>query len=274
MKFIKLSSQYMFKNIAYLFIFSIIPAVFIGSVLNPFKIIEFANIYSSIPVTNFGTIFYGLIDFTFLQISLWIVGLVLLSIFVAGIIGQMEHHLRSGKLNIAEAREYVNNNVLLVFVNIFILFIVAIIIMFVTATILFLLHLVMSGINVSPTVGNVVVSNVMLSIIFVMYAFVASTFFINIANMMTNGYPFRHSFGSVIKLQQKNSLQLIVAILLPFTLITLLISIFVISSTIMPFVNIVGTLLLIMYFSSFAVTTYFELTKTKRYDNIRKYYYK
>ena len=196
------------------------------------------------------------------------------AIFVAGIIGQIEHHLRSGKLNFSETTEYVNNNVLFIIANLFVMFLLAVVLMFLTSTILFLIHLIFSGINTSPTVFNVILSNVVMAGIFVLYSLIASTFFINISNMMTNGYPFRHSLSSTSKLHQKNSFGLIVGVLAPMLVVTVLISIFIKVAAFMPFLSIICVWFLIMYYASFSVTAYYALTSTKRFDNVRKYYYK
>ena len=273
MKFIKLSISYMLKNFLYLFLMALIPAIFLGVLISPFKVFEFINNYSSTPILTFGTIFNGMANFSFLQILLIVIRLVLLGIFISGIIGQMENHIRSGKLNISATKEYVNSNIIVVIVNLFILAFISLFITFLASTLIFLLHLIFSGINTSPTVFNVILSNIVLSAIFIFYALICGILFINVPNMLINGATFKGSLANVIKMQEKNNFNLILAVLAPLFIVLILVSIFY-TSTIMPVINTVCILLLIMYYSSLAMTGYFELSKTQRYDNKRKYYYK
>ena len=271
MKFVKLTFSYLYKNFLYLFLFSIIPAVFLGTTLSPFKVIEFINRYSQDPVLNFDTIFNGMVNFSWLQLLFVIISIVLLAIFISAILGQMEQHFRSGKLNLEALKEHVNNNILLVLANIVALFVLAFVVFFVASAILFLTHLLLSGINTSPTVFNVVVANVILSVIFIFYALFAGVILINTANMLTDGSEFRYSFSDAIKLTQKNGIHLILAMLLPFIIIAVFVSIFV-NSPILPVINVLGVLFSIMYYTSLAMTGYFELAKLDRYDNRKRYY--
>ena len=72
MRYIKLSFKYCVKNILFLFLMSLIPAVFIGSLLSPFKFLEFINNYSSLAVVSFSDIFYSIIDISWLKILFYI----------------------------------------------------------------------------------------------------------------------------------------------------------------------------------------------------------
>ncbi|PKK95977.1 MAG: hypothetical protein CVV59_00895 [Tenericutes bacterium HGW-Tenericutes-4] len=271
MKFIKLTMSYMGKNFLYLFLMALIPAIFWGSTLSPFQPIEFINTYSTIPVVAFGSIFNAFFQFGWLQLLLSLVTLVLLAIFISAILGQIEQHFRSGKLNVNAIKDHVNNHILIVVANLVALFVIGFMLLFATSAILFLLHLLISGINASPTVFNVVVANVLLSIMFILYSVIASIIFVNTANMMSDGSEFRYSFSNSIKLTQKNNFKLSVGIIAPYLLITVLISLFVYSELLVV-INIIGVLFLIMYYTSFAMTSYYELSKLDRYDKRKKYY--
>ena len=203
MKFIKLTLNYMTKNFLYLLLMSLIPAIFFGIVLSPFKAVEFINIYSATPVLNFGTIFNSLVDFGFLQLLLTLISIVLIAIFASAILGQIEQHFRSGKRNLEAIKEHVNNNILLVIANLLAIYVVVFLLMFVASAILFLTHLLMSGINASPTVFNVIVSNIILSIILIICSLISGVILVNTANMMTEGSQFRYSFSSSIAYTKK-----------------------------------------------------------------------
>lgn len=274
MKFIRSSLSYLSKNFVYVGLLSLIPAVFMGLLLEPFKIVEFANTYSSTPVLNFNTIFGSILNFSVLTLVVWVVAFILLAIFLSAIMGQMESHMRSGKHNFSSIKEYVNNNIVTLISNLLTLLVIAIVLMFLTSSILFLLHLILSGINTSPTVTNYVISNILLVAIFILYSIIGATFFLNIANMISGGYPFRHSLSNTFRLIQKNALKLGLAVLFPFIFVVILVSAFITLPGAMVYVNVICTWALIMYYSALAMTSYFKLSGTKRYDNTKKYYYK
>jgi|GEM_PF-2841205 hypothetical protein len=273
MKFVKSTLNYIVKNPLYLLILGIVPAVFYGIVLNPFKTVEFINNYSQAPVLNFGSIFYGMVDFGLLQLVLTLVTIILMAIFISAILGQIEHHFRSGKFNLEAIKDHVNNNILVALANLVAFLVVGLVIAFASSAILFLTHLLISGINSSPTVFNVVISNVILSVMLIVYALISSVLFINTVNMMTDGSQFRYSFSTAIKLTQKNSFALTVAVIAPYLIVAVFISLFI-NSGFLTIINILGVLLLIIYYSTLAMTAYYDLSKTERYDNRKKYYHR
>lgn len=273
MKFIKSTLKYVVKNFLFLFLMSVIPAIFLGAVLSPFKAIEFINTYSATPVLTFGTIFNGLLDFGILQLLLILVAIMLLAIFASAIMGQIEQQFRSGKSNFERIKEHVNNNILIILANLVAFFVIIFIFMFVTSAILFLTHLLISDINTSPTVLNVIISNIILSSVLVLITLIGSIILVNTANMMSQGTQFKDSISSSIKLTQKNSFNLTLATLAPILIIAIFVSLFTYSAS-LPIINILGVLVLIMYYTSLAMTSYFELAKLDRYDNRKKYYHK
>jgi hypothetical protein len=271
MKFIKRTFSYMGKNFLYLFLMALIPAIFWGSTLSPFQPVEFINTYSATAILSFGTIFNLFFQFGWLELLLSFITLILLAIFLSAMLGQIEQHFRSGKLNLSALKEHVNNHVLVVLANLVALFLIGFVLLFASSALLFLLHLFLSGINTSPTVFNVVLANILLSVMFVLYAFIASILFVNTANMINEGSEFRYSFSESIKRTQKNNFLLTLATLAPFLVVAIFVSIFV-YSPLLTVVNIVGVLFLMMYYTSFTMTSYYELSKLDRYDNRKKYY--
>jgi len=273
MRFFKLTFSYMGKNFLYLFLFALIPAIFFGLTLSPFKLVEFINNYSQVPVVAFGSIFKAMFPLGVLQLLIILVTILLLAIFVSAILGQMEHHFRSGKLNLTAIKDHVNSNILILLANIGLLFFVYFILTFSISAILFLLHLLLSGLNTSPTIFNVVLSNILVSIIIILYAIISHIVLLNISNMINNGTELRYSLSETIKLTQKNTFLLTITVLLPYVFFSIFVSLFV-NTSILPIINVIGVLFLIMYYASFAMTSYFELSKLERYDNRKKYFRK
>ena len=64
MKLFKDSWLYFYKNWWYLLLLSLPVGVFVGAILNPFKIMQFIASYAFITVENFGSIFNVLFDFS------------------------------------------------------------------------------------------------------------------------------------------------------------------------------------------------------------------
>ena len=117
MRYIKLSFKYSVKNILFLFLMSLIPAIFIGSLLSPFKFLEFINNYASLTIVSFADIFYSIIDISWLKVLFYCLALGLISVFVSIIVGEIENHFRSGKKNFYNFKNYINNNIFEYFVK-------------------------------------------------------------------------------------------------------------------------------------------------------------
>jgi hypothetical protein len=261
----------MFKNFLWIFLLSLIPAVFVGLLLSPFQIFEFMNIYSALPVINFSSVFLAIMNLSWVSVILIILGLVVTSIFASCIFGQMEKHMRSGKLKFNSIGVYVNNNILVVGANLAILLIMYVVLTFLLSTIIFFLHLIFSGLMSSPTIVNTVIVLIFCSAIFVLFLQLVAIFLLNIPNMAINGYNAKTAFSNSLKLLHKNNFQYMLAMIVPFVLIIPVVSL--LSGTSFVWIaNLIGFLFVMMYYTSLTMTGYFELSNTARYDN-RKYYY-
>lgn len=271
MRYIKLSFKYLIKNILFLFLLSLIPAIFMGSLLSPFKFFEFVNNYANIVVVNFGDIFYNIIDISWLKLLFYVIGFALLFVCVSVIIGFIENNFRSGKKNYLNVKNYINNNILSVILNIVLIVIVNFIISFIFATIIFLFHILIAGLKSAPGVALIIISIILFAVYLFSISVVSMVLLINIVNMNINGYTFKQTLSSTINFVGKNFLQLLLAYLLPFAVIIPLISIFNFSNVALHIINCICLIISIMYYSSFVMTAYFDIANIMRYDN-RKYY--
>lgn len=269
MKYVKLSLGYVFKNFLYIFLLAIVPTAYFGGLLSPFKTFEFMTNYPKITVNNFGDIFYALIDFKILPIILLVLGIAVLSIFVSLAIGQMENHMRSGKLNYKNMYQYLNNNILVVITNLAIIFLVWFVLQFLLSGLIMLLHLVCSGIGSQPTAVNIVIAIVLCVIKFILFVGIASIMFLTIPNMLISGYPTKQAISNSIKLMNKNMFSFIFAMIVPFVFIIPLACL--LKGSLVYITNIFGVLILFIYYTALSMTAYFDLSNINRYDN-RKYY--
>ncbi|MGN1208219.1 MAG: hypothetical protein ACI4TI_02000 [Christensenellales bacterium] len=271
MRYIKLSFKYCVKNILFLFLMSLIPAVFIGSLLSPFKFLEFINNYSNLVITGFADVFYSIIDISWLKILLYVLAFGLIGVFASVIVGEIENHFRSGKQNYYNFKNYINNNILNILLNLSIFVVINFIVSFLCGTIIYLFHVMICGLNSSANVGSFVVAIIIFTLYFCVISFVGLALLINVPNMMINGYNFKQAISNTINLLGKNFFALLLAYLVPYVIIIPLISIFNFSSVALHIVNAVCLIISIMYYSSFALTAYFDLTNLSRYDE-RKYF--
>ena len=270
MKYIKLGSGYFFKNIWWLLLIWILPSVFIGLLTNPFKVIEFINIYPNTTISSFGDIFNVLMPVTWQKVIFVTLGIMIVSIFVCMAFGQAESHMRSGKLNFKEIFSHVNNDILVTLVNVLIIEILYIVLTFILGSILFLLHLLLSGLSCAPTVLNIIFAIILCVAIMLLFVFLSIVFLINIPNMISNGYSFKEGISSTSQLISSSTFRLILAFLLPYIFIIPIISLLSYTN-VLWLGNILCFLFLSSYISSLTMTSYFELSNTSRYDN-RKYY--
>ena len=269
MKYIKSALSYLFKNFLYVFLLALVPAGFIGGLLNPFKTFSFMTDYSKINVKSFGDVFNSLIDFNWLPILLSVLALLVLAISVSLIIGQMENHLRCGKLYFKNMFQYVNNNIVVVVSNFLLLILIWFVLQFFLSVFVFLNHLIFSGLNNLPNVATIVIAVILCAVKFVLFIQVALILLLSMPNMLISGYPIKQSISNSIKLINKNNLKLMLAMVLPFIIIIPLACL--LKGGWSYLTNILGILILIIYTCPLIMTSYFELSGTPRYDN-RKYY--
>ncbi len=273
MRYIKLTTKYMVKNILFLFLIALIPSIFMGSVLSPFKFLEFINGYTQITVTGFSSIFYSIVDISWLKILFYVLAYALISVAVSIILGQIENHFRSGKKNFSNVKNYINNNILTVFFALLLLSLIGLLVSLISSTIIYLFHIVINGLNTTPNTITVIIAIVVFVLYFCVMSIVSTILYLNIPNMLNNGYNFKQSISSTINYVGKNFLNVMLAYLLPYAIIILLVSIFNFSNIALHIINIICVLISIMYYSSFVMTTYFDLCGMQRYDE-RKYYIK
>lgn len=270
MKFFKLGTNYWFKNIGYISLLWVIPAVFAGLLCGPYQIIQFINYYPKTQISSFGDIFNILMPIGWLRLLVVIGAIALVSIFLSMTIGEMERHMRSGKFSFKNIFAFINNEILVVFVNIVLLVIIYFILTFILGSILFLFHLIFSGLTNIPTLLNSIVAIVLCCVIIVLYTLAVALFLINIPNMITNGYSLKEGISSTCQLISKKTFKILLAYVLPYVIIIPFVC-GLANTSIIWIPNIICTFLQWSYYSSLTMTSFFELSNLPRYDN-RKYY--
>lgn len=270
MKFIKLGGKYALKNSWWLMLIWLLPSIFVGLCCAPFQIVQFMNTYPTTTISSFADIFNILMPVSWLKIVFALLGILLVAVFLCMAIGQTESHMRSGKLKFREIFSYINNDILVVLINIIVLEIIYLVITFVFGSIIFLFHLLISGLSNAPSVLCVIIAIILCCAILVIYALANIEMLINIPNMVSNGYSLKEGLSNTTQIIGKNTFKLLIAYLLPYIIIIPLVSLLC-KTNVLWVANIIGYLIMTVYYSAVTMTAYFELSDTSRYDN-RKYY--
>ena len=165
---------------------------------------------------------------------------------------------------------YVNNDILVVLINIILLAVIYAVLTFLLGSISFLLHLIFSGLSNIPTVLNSVFTIILTCAFLALYVFITVVLLVNIPNMITNGYSLKEGISSTMQLIGKSGFKLWLSFLLPYVIFIPFV-ILLCDTGFVWIASIVCTYLQYMIYSSTAMTSFFELSGTPRYDN-RKYY--
>ena len=269
MDFVKLTFSYIKKNFLFLMLYAIIPTIFIGVILKPFALFEFLVKYPSLVVTNLGSLLKVMFNVNIWHILLVLLGLLILCMAVSICLGQIENHMRSGKVNLKSSVSFLNNNLVVVAINIIILFVILMVLEFVYCSFMCLLHIIFNGLNSTPNVFTIILAIIFASVIFVLFLQISGMFLLNIPNMTINGYPAKQALSNSIKLLDKKNFKFILSLVLPFVVIIPLVCLLCKNLSILS--NCIGVFILMMYIPPLVMTSYFELSNTQRYDN-RKYY--
>jgi len=160
---------------------------------------------------------------------------------------------------------------MVVLLNLIVFTIINFIISFLCGTVIYVFHILIAGLNSSANVATIIIAIIIFTLYLGSMIFVSLVLLMNVPNMLFNGYTFKQSIASSINLISKNLLSLIFAFIIPFVLYIPLISIFNFSSVALKIVNIICLIIAIMYYSSLAMTMYYDLSNLTRYDE-RKYY--
>ncbi len=156
MEYVKNVLGYYFKNFPYLVVFAIIPAVFVGMLLKPFGIFEFAFEYHNLTLNNYGDFFVNLFFGSWWSLFYLAIGLILVIIFTSLTLGFIESHFRMGKPSFTSTFS-LNNNVIGVAKATFALFVFAFVLEFLLSLLMLFVHFLCGG-NAVAIVFNYVIA--------------------------------------------------------------------------------------------------------------------
>lgn len=271
MNFLKLTFGYLKKNFLFLSLYAILPTIFVGVLLHPFGLFEFISKYPNIIVKDYGSVINIIFNLNIWRILIALLGVLILCICMSMSFGQIESHMRSGKVNLKKSASFLNNNFMVIVVNVIIMAICIMLIEFLYANLVTLCHLCFSSLNSTPNIATIIIAILLACIAVVLQVQIVAIFLLNIPNMTTNGYPLKQALSNSVKILNKHNFAFMFAIILPFVVIIPLVC--VLAGPYVCIANVVGVFILSVYIPSLVMTGYFSLSNTTRYDNRRYFNY-
>lgn len=272
MKILKETLSYISKNLIFVLGFALLPACFIGGLLQPFAITNFLVDYKTLTVSNFGDILSPLFGVSWVQLLNWFLAFVLFVAIFAAFLGNIENHFKIGKLNLSATLNLVNNTVLIVLAYTILFVLGFLLLKFALALIVFIMHIVFGRLGSEPTMA-LYSCNVVLTIVSMFFSGVLFSYLmLALIDTIMCGYSLGTSFSDANDLMNKRVYTVLLFVVLPFLIVTPL----VVLGKVFGFgviANIVGVLILFMYYPVLFFTMYFDYSRLNRYDNIKRYYY-
>jgi hypothetical protein len=253
-------------------VFTVVPGVFIGSFVKPFKIFSFIVTYKTTTIKNYDSIFNAFFDFSWSKVLNTFFASVLIVLFISALLGNIENHFRSGKINLSQSYSFINNNVLAAMVYYIIFAILLFLFKILLSLVIFTFHIIFSGINNAPTNLNYIIAVLIIFGAILLFCYLISNFIIALPVTLNYGYSVRDSLSNANELLDKKVNFLVYCIIIPLLFVASLI----ILGNVFNFLivsNILCMIFALMYYPTLAYVAYFDLALINRYDNKNKYYY-
>ncbi len=269
MEYFKSVISYFFKNFGFVMLFSVIPAVFFGSLLSPFKMVEFLYLYPTLTLDTFGEFFCAMVPLDWLTILLTVVGLILMAFFVSILFGKLESHFRIGKRSWGIKNTGANNNFPGVLFNILI-FIVCYLVLALLGTLLITLLNFIFSVGAVAGVAEIILVYAVAALLISIMSYLTLLFALVALDMMIMGSPFNVAISNASHAIHKNTWKSFFAALIPFIVAA---GLTILGSWlgIVWLTNIIGMAILVPYICILAMTIFFKNYDLQRYDT-RPYY--
>lgn len=265
--------KYIGKNLIFVMGFAILPACFVGGLLQPFYITNFLVDYKNLKIESFLDILKPLFGASWVDVLNWVLSFIIIILVFSAFIGNIENHFRSGKLNLSSTMGFVNNSILSMIVYAIIFLIGYVVVKFLLGLIIFILHIVFGRLGLEPTMLLYVISVIVSLVVLLFSGYLFSYILIAMPDTNICGYSVATSLSDASDLINKNIFKTLFLVALPF----LFVIPFVCLGHIFNFETISSVLcvlILFMYYPVLGYTIYFDYSRLERYDNIKKYYYK
>lgn len=262
--------DYYIKNFLYIIIFVIAPAIFIGVFLKPFSMIEMLCRYPGLDINTFGDLFGTVYSWGWLEVLAMIAGVILILICLSLLIGKIEGHFRTGKMQLfTHEWRGLNYNLAGVTKSTILLGVVCFVLNVVALLLMYFMHFLFA-INV----GSIIVSSILCWIIglanLVLQARLSTLFIMAGLDSIIMGSPYTVALSNASIALSKDIMDTWVCTLLPYVVILILTVIGVLLNvTILT--NILSIIVIMPWMVVYGMIRFFDHYSITRYD-IRKYY--
>ena len=262
--------SYYFKNILYMLLFAVIPAVFLGLLVHPFSIVEMLYNYPQMTSFSFADFFGAVYGLGAWGVLWFVLGFVVVVAFVSFLLGKIEWHFRTGKFDLSNHNARgLNNNLgsislvaLLMLVLDFLLNVVALLLMF-------FVHFI-AGADGGVTLVGIIINWVIgVAGVLVEGCFTALFMFAGI-DMIINGSPFTVAMSDAFNNWSRHKWGSVLTAVFPFV-VAILLTVLGLWLNVIWLTNIVAILLLMPFVCVSGMIDFFAYFDIPRYDN-RKYY--
>lgn len=272
MKNLSETIKYLGKNFIFVFGFVLLPSFYIGGLLQPFSVLNFMVDYKNLVVNNFGSILSVLFGLNWVDVINWILATIFFVFIFSAIVGNIENHFKSGKLNPSSTMNFINNNFLSVCTYVGIFLLAYNLFKVVLGLMYFIVHILCGKLGSTPTMAMFVVLTILAVVVLVFMAYLFGVTIIAMVDTNICGYSVPTSYSDANDLMDNKVWQTIFLVVLPFVIIAPL----VVCGHLFNFQlvsNIVAITIAFMYYPVMAYTVYFDYARINRYDNIKRYYY-
>lgn len=264
--------KYIGKNLIFALGFAILPACFIGGLLNPFSTITFVVDYKNLVVNNFGDILNGIYGISFVKVINWIFALILFVVLISAYLGNIDNHFKTGKLNVSPTMNFINNNSLIVATYTIIFVVCYAIYKFLLGLVCFIIHIIFGCLNTVVSLPAYIIFIVLFLLSLMLVAYLFGMVLLAVVDTCTCGYSIVTSMSDSADLIGKRGWEVAFLIALPFIVVIP----FVVLGHIFGFgviANMISVILLYVYYPVLAYTMYFDFSRITRYDNVKRFYY-
>lgn len=262
--------SYYFKNILFMLLFAIAPAVFIGLLIQPFGLIEMLYNYPSMTSFSFGDFFLSVYSHGGWGILWFVLGFVLLVVFISFLVGKIEYHFRTGRFDISSHNARgLNNNFGDLAIMAGLMLLVDFLLNLVGILLMCLVHFIISA-GGAVALGSIIVNWVIGVLVVLLQGVFTCMFMFAAIDMIIMGSPLTVAMSNALNSFSRHKWSTILVSALPFAIAIGLTAIGCLLN-IVWLTNIVSLLFIIPYVCIWGMINFFEYYNMPRYDN-RQYY--
>jgi len=254
-------------------LFAIIPAVFIGILIQPFGLIEMLYHYPSMASFTFGDFFVNVYSRGALGILWFALGFILLVIFISFLVGKIEYHFRTGRFDISSHNARgLNNNFGDLAIMAGIMLLVDFLLNLLGILLICLVHVIFCGGGAVVTAAVVINWVVGVSVILTQGLFTCMCMFAAI-DMIIMGSPLTVAMSNVFNSYSRHKWSSLIVAMFPFAvgIVFTVLGLLTGAVWVVWIANIISMLFVIPYVCILGMVDFFDYYNMPRYDN-RQYY--